>query len=666
MKLRLVLALLFAALLSNLPAASAFAAEKRIALVIGESAYRAKPLATAANDAGLIAQTLQAAGFDVAGARDLDEEGLRGALRDFVDKAGASGPETVAFVYFSGLALQLEGENYLVPVDAAISRDADIALRAVRVSDYVKPLTALGLKAAVVVLDAARPNPFTLTGEPIAGGLALFEPGPGLLLAYNAAPGTVAPEGAGPYGAYAQALAEMIRAGGMPLGQVFEQTRLRVAETTKGAQIPWNSTNGNNSFLFFNRTAQAPARGVDDAALQTRPIGQFSAQDAYAAAIARDTIAGYQEFLVSFPGDPLAKRVRLLLAARREALIWRRARILDSGDAYWSYLRRYPHGPHAYDARRMLAARAIALEPPQAFAPVDMGYPPPPPEEIVYMDRPVIYFDDPSYGFGPPPPPPGYFLPPPPPDFVVLAPPYVVVDAYVLPMPAYIPVPVYIETPAYIVRPPNNPIFDNLHNSVAIDRGSNALVVKNPEGHVLSSTVLTAVGAGAIGAALPHFIAKKFGTGAPPAHGGAGAPAGGQAPAGHALPIRPTPVGSTPPAPSNEAPNLHAPHEHRPVVPPTGAGGSTPPPPQNAPALHPSHEHPQVHRPVVPPTGAGGSTPPSPQSAPPPRQSQEHPHEHRPVTPPPPHNPPPAPHPAAAPAPQKPHCVKENGKEVCH
>ena len=97
---------------------AAFAAEKRIALVIGEAAYKEHPLATAANDAGLIAQTLQAAGFDVTGARDLDEDGLRRALRDFLDKAGASGPETVAFVYFAGLGLQLEGENYLIPVDA--------------------------------------------------------------------------------------------------------------------------------------------------------------------------------------------------------------------------------------------------------------------------------------------------------------------------------------------------------------------------------------------------------------------------------------------------------------------------------------------------------------------------------------------------------------------
>src|SRR5215207_6622863 len=89
-------------------------AENRIALVIGNSGYEAGALATPANDAGLIAQTLEAAGFDVVGARDLDQDTLRRAWRDFLDKAQAAGPNTVAFVYLGGYGLQLEGENFFV------------------------------------------------------------------------------------------------------------------------------------------------------------------------------------------------------------------------------------------------------------------------------------------------------------------------------------------------------------------------------------------------------------------------------------------------------------------------------------------------------------------------------------------------------------------------
>ena len=84
----------------------------RIALVIGNATYRDAALATSANDAGLVAQTLQAAGFDVVGARDLDGQSLRTALRDFLDKASAAGPDMQAFVYLAGRGVQYDGDNY--------------------------------------------------------------------------------------------------------------------------------------------------------------------------------------------------------------------------------------------------------------------------------------------------------------------------------------------------------------------------------------------------------------------------------------------------------------------------------------------------------------------------------------------------------------------------
>src|SRR5438105_7923676 len=119
--------------------------EKRIALVIGNGAYAKSPLATAANDAGLIAQTLQAAGFDVVGARDLDGDTLRRSFRDFTQKAEISGPGTVAMVYLAGYGMQLSGENYFIPVDSSISRDTDIPTEGLRLSDYVRRLASLPL-----------------------------------------------------------------------------------------------------------------------------------------------------------------------------------------------------------------------------------------------------------------------------------------------------------------------------------------------------------------------------------------------------------------------------------------------------------------------------------------------------------------------------------------
>ena len=193
--LRLTLAGLALLALASAAPAGAAPTEKRLALVIGNAAYQTGALATPANDAGLIAQTLQAAGFDVVGARDLDEDSLRHAFRDFVDHVSKAGPDTVVAIYFAGYGLQLAGENYLVPIDATIAHDSDVPVRALRLSDYTHALAGLHLKAAIVVLDAARANPFSLSGPGLAGGLALVEPEPGMLIAFNAAPGTVAPEG---------------------------------------------------------------------------------------------------------------------------------------------------------------------------------------------------------------------------------------------------------------------------------------------------------------------------------------------------------------------------------------------------------------------------------------------------------------------------------------
>ena len=148
------------------------------------------PLATPANDAGLIAQTLQAAGFDVTGARDLDGKSLRAAFRDFLDKAQASGPDAgAAFVYLAGYGLQLEGENYFVPVDAKVTSASDVAVEALRISDYTKRLAGLPLKASFIVLDAARESPFAKAGPPLAGSLALADAEPNMLFGFQRHPG---------------------------------------------------------------------------------------------------------------------------------------------------------------------------------------------------------------------------------------------------------------------------------------------------------------------------------------------------------------------------------------------------------------------------------------------------------------------------------------------
>lgn len=189
------------------------AAEMRFALVIGNDEYKSTKLATPANDAGLVANALTAAGFTVTGARNLDQATLRESVREFLGQVAAAGPDAVAVIYLAGFGVQFAGENYYVPVDADLARDVDVPLQAVRISDFAQPLAALPAGVKIVILDAARQSPFAQGGEPLASGLALVDPAPGMAIAFNAAPGTIGPEEPGPYGAYATALTEMIAAG---------------------------------------------------------------------------------------------------------------------------------------------------------------------------------------------------------------------------------------------------------------------------------------------------------------------------------------------------------------------------------------------------------------------------------------------------------------------
>jgi uncharacterized caspase-like protein len=620
------LLVVFCALAGTPGSASAQQQEKRIALVVGDGAYAKSPLATAANDAGLIAQTLQAAGFDVVGARDLDGDSLRKSFRDFIQKAESSGPGTVAMVYLAGYGMQLAGENYFIPVDSALARDTDVPIEGLRIGDYMRQLAALPLKASVIVLDAARRQPFIEGGQPIASGLALVEPDPHMLIAFNAAPGTIAPNEPGPYGIYAQSLAEMIRTGGLPLQEVFNRVRLRVNDASKGAQVPWQAEKIDASFMFFDRAPDAPAPPPDQAAARNKPIRDLGAPDAYAAALERDTMQGYEDFLVAYPGDPLAKRVRAIAAARREALTWLRSYRTDTSQAYWSYLRRYPQGPHAGDARRRLAILTAPLEPPPSFAVIDYDVPPPPPDEIVYVDRPVLMFSDPDFGFAPPPPPPVFFLPPPPPDFVVLEPPPPPVGLFILPQPFFVPIPVYVRPPVYVAPPPNNVIFANIHNTTVISTVINQRAPVAPGGGQ-GGAGAPALGLKAAGAtpALPPAVAQRASLiqqgklPSPPSAainpaarpGAPGAPFGQKAAPAAAVPANVTP-NALPPGQTPKANALPVPGtKGTPPVPaataPTPSGAH--PNAKLAPANQPASASPSVAAPHVPGARNAPATP---------------------------------------------------------
>ena len=174
-----------------------------------------------------------------------------------------------------------------------------------------------------------------------------------MLIAFNAAPGTVSPDAGDGYGPYGKALAEMIREGGLAPANLFDRVRLRVDELTKGAQVPWDASKIETQFKFFERAPDAPPRADSQehtACRRSQPIRSLGAHDGYMVALLRDTFDAYADFLADYWHDPMTKRVRALLAARREAITWRRTCQANVPGAYWSYLERFPRGPHVADA----------------------------------------------------------------------------------------------------------------------------------------------------------------------------------------------------------------------------------------------------------------------------------------------------------------------------
>ena len=219
-------------------------AEKRVALVLGNSAYQnVAPLANPVNDSARIASTLKDAGFDVVDSRrDLPAAETRRALRDFADRARDA---DIAVVYYAGHGIEVDGGNYLIPVDARLERDTDIydeGLSLDRILIAIEPAKKLRL----VILDACRDNPFsrtmkrTVASRAIGQGLAKVEPtSPNVLIAYSAKAGSTAADGDGKNSPFTAALSHHLTKPGLDVRRAFGFVRDEVLKTTGNKQEPF-------------------------------------------------------------------------------------------------------------------------------------------------------------------------------------------------------------------------------------------------------------------------------------------------------------------------------------------------------------------------------------------------------------------------------------------
>ncbi|KPG00404.1 peptidase C14, caspase catalytic subunit p20 [Rhodopseudomonas sp. AAP120] len=236
-------------------------AEKRVALVIGNSGYQnVSRLDNPKNDAALMAETLAGIGFTLVGGHaqlDLDKPGLDAAVQSFGRQSQGA---DVALFYYAGHGVQISGANYLVPVNANPTREADVDFQMVDVNVVLRQMQGAGTRLKIVILDACRNNPFGVRGLRAAeGGLAQMRAPDGTLISYATQPGSVALDGGDGHSPYTRALAATVRLAGLDLFQTFNQVGLAVMRATAGAQQPWVSSSPIDGTFYFVAPAVAQA-----------------------------------------------------------------------------------------------------------------------------------------------------------------------------------------------------------------------------------------------------------------------------------------------------------------------------------------------------------------------------------------------------------------------
>jgi uncharacterized caspase-like protein len=234
--------------------------ERRVALVIGNAAYQhIAPLDNPGNDAKLIADALRDAGFTLVGGEpqlNLTKQAFDNAVRQF--GAAIEGAD-VALFYYAGHGSQVDGLNWLAPVDAEPSRPQDLEYVMVEVGAVLRQMEGSGARLNLVLLDACRDNPFlAASGRGGGRGLAPMRAPGATLISYSTQPGAVAMDGAGADSPYSLALAEALRTPGLELFQTFNAVGVAVKRATGAQQVPWVASSPiEGSFQF--RPGAAPA-----------------------------------------------------------------------------------------------------------------------------------------------------------------------------------------------------------------------------------------------------------------------------------------------------------------------------------------------------------------------------------------------------------------------
>ncbi len=345
-----------AILLASAPAS----AENRLALVIGQSAYKSVPaLPNPGNDAKAVTQLLTDSGFEVSSAADLTQNEMRTAISDFAATLAAKGPDTVALVFYAGHGIQVDGENFLIPTDVDPKREADIPMQAVRVNDVLNTLTSVPSRMRFLLLDACRNNPFPDLKSSTGSGLAIVDAkvgAPGTFLSFSTSPGAVAEDGNGVNSPYTTALLEAAKQANIPIEETFKRVRVAVNKATDGRQTPWDSSSLTEDFKFIGTAAAGPKLAATKKTVEEwkRDLKGKPVETANEIIVADGTDESYEAFADLFQGTSRGLQARDWLNRHRRMVAWNKAVLINTAAGYSAFLAQYPDSDLTISARRMI------------------------------------------------------------------------------------------------------------------------------------------------------------------------------------------------------------------------------------------------------------------------------------------------------------------------
>ena len=246
MRIKVFLALFFIILIY--PSSSFAATEQHIALVIGNSAYKSGPLKNPVNDATDMAAMLKKLGFSVTFKKNARLQEMDEAIEAFGNRLKRGG---VGLFYYAGHGVQINGTNYLLPIDAKINKEADVKYQAIDANKILDEMATANNGLNIVMLDACRDNPFARSFRNASRGLAIVSSAPsGTFISYSTSPGNVARDGDGRNSPYTAALLEYMQEPGVTIGDVFINVRSKLKKET--GQVPWELSSLEGKFYFVS------------------------------------------------------------------------------------------------------------------------------------------------------------------------------------------------------------------------------------------------------------------------------------------------------------------------------------------------------------------------------------------------------------------------------